>query len=447
MTGKPLKLFISYSHEDELLKTRLRKQFAAMERVGLLKIWDDRAIPPGGTWEQSIRDELDAADLILLLLSPSFIASEYCYGEEMSRAMHRHASNEALVVPVLIRPCQWDLLPFIERRQILPRDAKAVTDAKHWPADPNHDVPLQQVAEELLKLVRDLYSAGPVGMPASPPAEHRADIPSLLPDLCNRGDQDAAFDIALRASLRHPQRRPFVFVLFGEDTERLHGFRERLALVKIPRMLNLEREQTSVECLTLDSPSLAVYRDAAEAFRAELANKLLDDRGKAPEELFAYLGAHAPPLLLVSHFVGRAGMAMLRKAATGMLNFWSQWPDLPPGRTLLHCLSVRFERGNEAAADSTHEEARRLLRRWAARSGGFKDHPRVAGVVLPELASVHRHHVEEWTELREVRKFARIQPGDVAALFESQQQRKPDGSVPMEPLYHGMALLAQQRRC
>lgn len=445
MAGKPLKLFISYSHQDEPLKVLLRQHLKGMERRGLITVWDDRAIPPGEHWEQAIRDELEAADIVLLLLSTPFIASDYCIGEEMNRAVERHRQGQTRLVPVLMEDCRWrSELPIIDeyRIQMLPRDAKAVTDLKHWPSDPRHNLPLMQVADEIERLVHSLQGAAPAS-PPPPPPDTRPEIPRLLPDLCNRGDQDTAFDLALRASLRQPQRRPFVFVLFGDDAERLHGFRERLALVRIPRVLDLARDQTSVESLTLDMPALAVYRDAADAFRAELANKLLDDRGKSADELFAYLGAHPPPMLLVSHFVGRDGLDKLRKVAAGMLQFWNDWPDLPPGRTLLHCLSVRFEPGADNAA---HDEARRLLRRWAAREGGFKEHPRVAGAVLPELGSVQRHHAEEWAELREVRRFAQIQPEDVAGLFRSHPQRKADGSVPMEALYPGLVQLAQQRR-
>ena len=82
----------------------------------------------------------------------------------------------------------------------------------------------------------------------------------------------------------------------------------------------------------------------------------------------------------------------------------------------------------------------------AAREGGFKEHPRVAGTVLPELGSVQRHHAEEWAELREVRRFAQIAPEDVATLFRNHAQRKGDGSVPMEALYPELMRLAQQRR-
>ena len=447
MAQTPLKVFVSYSHEDEPLKIRLRKQLAALERAGLLKIWDDRAIPPGGNWEQAIRDELEAADLVMLLLSSSFISSEYCYGEEMVRAVERHVAGRTTLVPVVMRACLWKLLPFVGKHkiQMLPRDAKPVTDPTAWP---NEDVALEHVASELLALVKNRHAEATATAPAPPPPAEtstRPDIPSLLPDLCNRGDQDSAVDRTLRASRLRPQRRPFVFVLFGQDSERLHGFRERLELVRIPRALGLDRDQTSIDRRTLNSPALSVYPDAIDAFRAELGEKLVQNSEASAEMLFAHLAAHQRPVMLVSHFVGRDGLQKLRKVAAGMFEFWSRWPDLPTGRSLLHCLSVRFEHASDAVAEREIEETRRMLRRWGAPEGGFRAHPQVAGLVVPELASVRQHHVEEWAELLEVQKFSRIQPEDVATLFQQHPQRKPDGSVAMEPLHKPLADMA--RRC
>jgi hypothetical protein len=441
MSARPQRVFISYSHQDEALKQKLRQHLAALEKGGLIRIWDDRAIPAGGHWEQAIRDELEAADLILLLISASFIDSDYCYGEEMSRAVQRHAAGQAIVVPVLVRECMWQLLPFIDEHkiQMLPRDAKAVADVKHWP-DP--DAALTQVAKELLAVVQARAPAGGTA-PASahaPAMAPRRELPRLLPDLCNRSEQDAAFDVAFRASRDKLDRRPFVFVLHGDDAERLHGFRERLAQLRIPRLLQLDRDQVSVEVVALDNPALGAYPDAAQALCAELGHALLDDRGAALEQLHAYLGAHQRPVMLVSRFDGRKGLEDLRKCGAAILDFWSRWPDLPSGRVLLHCLSVRFE------ADGSADDLRRLLKKLAARGGGFKEHPALAGALLPELQAVPRQDVETWAESREVRKFARIEPDDVAALYAGSPARRGDGRIPMEPLYQALYQLAAARR-
>jgi len=455
MLQLPLRVFVSYSHRDETLKIALRGQLAAMERRGLIEVWDDRAIPAGSHWEDAILGTLERADLILLLISPDFIKSDYCYGEEMARGVERHVAGTARLVPVLLRPCQWDTLPFIEEYKIqaVPRDGKVVTE---WA---NQDAALKQVADELRALVEGTaahHAARPLPRPASTTtasaAVSRAEIPPLLAELCDRGDQDAAFDSALRAALARPARRPFVFVLFGENVERDHGFRERLAEVRIKRLLDLARLQTSVERLSLGDPSTC-YGDLEDAFRAELGNQLLGDLGASRQQLFDYLREHTPPLMMTSLFVGSGSLQRLRKLVPAMLGFWSRWPDLPAERSLIHCLSIRFDAPADpsAALPSLEAAAREDIRKYLRRLGGkdrsgFREYPAVAGRVLPELRPVTPGHAETWAGTREVAAVTRIAPEDVQQLFGRSRQRRPDGSIPMQFLVPDILQLAAERR-
>ena len=100
-------LFFSYSHADEGLRDQLEKHLAALQRQGVIEAWHDRRIPPGDLVDASISEQLERADIILLLVSPDFLASNYCYEVEMRRALERHAAGEARVVPVILRPCDW----------------------------------------------------------------------------------------------------------------------------------------------------------------------------------------------------------------------------------------------------------------------------------------------------------------------------------------------------
>ena len=79
---EPCKVFISYSHEDDALCRQLVKHLALLRRQGKVEAWHDRKIEPGDEWRGQIDDELEAADVILLLMSASFIASDYCWDEE-----------------------------------------------------------------------------------------------------------------------------------------------------------------------------------------------------------------------------------------------------------------------------------------------------------------------------------------------------------------------------
>ena len=108
---KPLEIFFSYSHEDEPLMRELNKQLVILQRIGLISSWNDRVIKAGEDWRHKIDEHLSSANIILLLISPDFIASDYCYEEEMKRCLERHDSKGARVIPIILRPVEWTDTP------------------------------------------------------------------------------------------------------------------------------------------------------------------------------------------------------------------------------------------------------------------------------------------------------------------------------------------------
>ena len=146
---KPISLFYSYSHDDEELRRRLENHLAALRWSGLIAEWHDRNIDVGDEWAKEIDDNLNTADIILLLVSASFIASKYCWSVEMTRALQRHDNGAAKVIPVILRPCRWSATPFA-KLQAAPTDAKPVTS---WP---DQDAALDDVAGKIARVVNDL---------------------------------------------------------------------------------------------------------------------------------------------------------------------------------------------------------------------------------------------------------------------------------------------------
>ena len=121
-----LRLFYSYSHKDDLLREQLETHLKLLQRQGLIQPWHDRRILPGDEWVEEIDDNLNRADIILLIVSADFIASDYCYEIEMTRAMERHAAGEATVIPVIVRPVDWRGTQF-NKLSWLPQNGKPVT--------------------------------------------------------------------------------------------------------------------------------------------------------------------------------------------------------------------------------------------------------------------------------------------------------------------------------
>lgn len=108
----PLKVFISYSHRDDTLVELIHEHLAQLRNDGIIESWWDRAIEAGQAWENEISRELETADVILLLVSASFLNSRYAYSIEGRRAMELHESRQAIVIPVILRECDWHTAPF-----------------------------------------------------------------------------------------------------------------------------------------------------------------------------------------------------------------------------------------------------------------------------------------------------------------------------------------------
>jgi O-acetyl-ADP-ribose deacetylase (regulator of RNase III) len=121
----PVTVFVSYAHADERLRKKLGRQLSVLEQEGIVAMWHDRMIGAGAEWAGAIDARLDAASVILLLVSPDFIDSKYCRDVELKRALQRHEKREALVVPIILRPVSFKNMPFA-KLQALPKDAKPV---------------------------------------------------------------------------------------------------------------------------------------------------------------------------------------------------------------------------------------------------------------------------------------------------------------------------------
>jgi internalin A len=119
-------VFFSYAHKDESLRDELEIHLKLLQREGVIATWHDRKIMPGSEWDREIDHRIERADIILLLVSADFVGSDYCWEKEVRRAIERHKAGEALVVPVVLRPCDWESAPF-GKLQGLPTNVKPVT--------------------------------------------------------------------------------------------------------------------------------------------------------------------------------------------------------------------------------------------------------------------------------------------------------------------------------
>jgi len=122
----PVEIFCSYAHEDEVWRDKLEQHLHVLQLQGLISLWHDRLIVPGTDWAKAIDTHLETASIILLLVSADFLASDYCVGIEMKRALERQGASEALVIPILLRQVDWREAPFAHL-QALPNDLKPLS--------------------------------------------------------------------------------------------------------------------------------------------------------------------------------------------------------------------------------------------------------------------------------------------------------------------------------
>jgi tetratricopeptide (TPR) repeat protein len=148
---RAIRVFYSYAHEDNKLRDELNKHLSTMKRLNQITEWHDRDIHAGTEWKDEIDTHLNTAHIILLLISPDFMASEYCYSIEMTRALERHERGEAHVIPIILRPVDWKGAPF-DKLQVLPADAQPITI---WL---NQDQAFLDVAKGIRKVVQELQS-------------------------------------------------------------------------------------------------------------------------------------------------------------------------------------------------------------------------------------------------------------------------------------------------
>jgi hypothetical protein len=155
-------VFISYSHKDEEWKNRQRPHLKMLEQAGLdIDIWDDRAIDGGAQWYDEIKRAMGKAAVAVCLISADYLASDFCIKEEIPYLLKRREQDGMLLLPILIRPCAWKFVTWLEKTQMLPRDGHSVTkDFKG-----NEDEVFALVAETIVGFLAD-----PARRPALPPS-------------------------------------------------------------------------------------------------------------------------------------------------------------------------------------------------------------------------------------------------------------------------------------
>lgn len=216
-----VKIFCSYAHQDQIFAHQLKIHFAALTRLYPCVFWTDTEISAGEEWEQAIRRHLDTAQIILLLVSPDFIASDYCYGKEMKRAMERHEQGEVCVIPIIVRRvAHWKDAPF-GKLQALPVVGRAVTDVYWHTSDDAFSHVVEKISETVARRAGENIMRTTSVISHTPPSLPAPDTPSVTGEV----HQEPIKLVPIQTRSEQPyvkaspkpelQRQGFSFVLDG----------------------------------------------------------------------------------------------------------------------------------------------------------------------------------------------------------------------------------------
>lgn len=160
-------IFISYSHKDEIWKDRLKSHLGVLEQENRISVWDDRKIDAGDTWYPEIEAAMQKAAVAVCLISADYLASNFVTKEEVPYLLERRRCDDMVILPVLLRPCFWEIVSWIEETQMLPRDGKSVL----VDYGENYDVVFKEVSGTVIRIADDLEYTAPAPSPShwSPP--------------------------------------------------------------------------------------------------------------------------------------------------------------------------------------------------------------------------------------------------------------------------------------
>src|ERR1051326_4292537 len=115
-----LEIFISYAHKDRRLRDELAAHLATLRNQHIISDWFDGDLIPGTPWQPHILHHLRTARIILLLVSAHFINSPFCWDIELQETLARQQSGQARIIPILLRPCDWQNTPSPHSRRFPP---------------------------------------------------------------------------------------------------------------------------------------------------------------------------------------------------------------------------------------------------------------------------------------------------------------------------------------
>lgn len=428
-----IEIFISYSQKDDKLRAKLETHLSNLRRQGLIRPWSDRAIEAGREWAEDKKAYLESAKVILLLISPDFMASDDCYDIELQRAIERHHAGTAKVIPILLRPVDWQGAKFSEL-QVLPTSGVAIT------LSPNEDAAFEEVARGIRRAIATLTTK------SKRQTIHRP-FPPLLPYLTDRGEQMDDLADAVEELKRLPNPKPLVCLVHGEQSQCHEMFLECLRQDRLPKWFAIKEEKPKITPYNLGWPArVQCNTELHKRLTRSLAKAVLKRNSTSKNEINDALSEIPDPVIVHTQLYTEDWQDYGAPVAAEYLRFWQEWPSLHHSQVLIVCLCIKYQ----VKKDGGWWKRKRFqsmnrniqLELEALKKSNFSKFDGLMGIVLDELPSVTRTEVENW-----VYDTARPCWGehwgeeilnslinDIQAWFDDWERENQTSSVPMKNL-------------
>jgi len=428
----PVNLFLSYSRADSTLVETFLKHLAPLKTTGLVRTWYDRELKPGADWDREIQEHLEQSDIVVLLISADFLATDYCVTHEFRRALERHSDGEIRIIPVILRPVRWETTP-IGQFQALPTRAVPVS---RWPSA---DEAFEDVVRGIEGTVAEFSEARLSVRKARESFRLRVGLSAL----CDRQDQEAEFLFTFDEEMS-ALARPQIFFTFGSDLDRHDLLVQRLFNRQIISWVSL-RNRSALGVITLDPRVCTDMERTKKIFTVELyeaiysqANQILPQPSAFVHDSGASLvaGLREHSLIALQHNVdGAAPFEWITGFWNWYLNkFWQDTLDSSRPRVVVFANIVFPVEKRSWFRLGTRVDSSRIMRRSvvnALRRLCLEIKPNCRAVCLPELTPVHQKHIEEW-----IRKCGFYRSIDAisrqASTIVSEASRWPQRTAPMD---------------
>ena len=415
--AKPLSAFCSYSQKDEKFRDKVSSGLSGLvARRAITNPWYDRNITAGTVWEPELLRNLQQADLVFLLISSNFIASDYCM-KELALALDRHQAGKARIIPIILKAADWKF-GVLSTLQALPISGEPLVRGYYF-----DDERMTQVSGGILKAIDEICANG-----SGPSAKSSSALDAsqmVLAYLCNRVEQEEQLRDAWKEHFDSldRRRRPFLCLVHGSPQEDHAGYLQRLTRYSLPQALGLESGSEIRTYARMKWPDyLPDQVPNTSLMLSSLATELNcpSTLAAVPPKLYQYGLASVVYCELSSASPSYGNRAALKS----FFDFWAEWPHLPPRQKLVVVLSVQYRAGFPQRFPKVEQD----IVTDAKKDGSM------SAVLLDELPPVSIDHVRKWILRPEVDDRCDVAGNAAAWEAEIEDAFRDRDRIPMEQL-------------